>query len=98
MSDVIIVALISLVGTILTQWWSHRSTIAKMEKNSELADQQLKGQIAVIENKIETLSERVNKHNNLIERTYALERRNDVLDERIQSIARRVNDMENDGK
>ena len=98
MSESIIVALITLAGTILTVVLSHRSTIATLEKNSELADQQMRGQIAVIDNKIETLSERVNKHNNLIERMYALERKSDVLDERMKSIAQRVNDMENDGK
>ena len=40
-------------------------------------------EIAVIDEKISTLSDRVEKHNNVIERTYALETRLAVIEERV---------------
>ena len=86
MSEAIIVALVSggltLLGTIITVVLSHKSTIATLEKNSELADQKIRGEIAVVNEKIETLSKHVDKHNQVIERTYALERRCAVYDEK----------------
>ena len=60
-----------MIGTIITVVLSHRSTISTLEKNSELADQQIKGEIGVVNEKIEELSRRVEKHNQVVERTYA---------------------------
>lgn len=44
--------------------------------------------------RIEQLEKRVDKHNNLIERTYKLEQHNEVQDERINEIDRRVGNLE----
>lgn len=98
MSDAIIVALITLAGTILTVVLTHRSTVQSIEKNSELADQEIKGKLAVIDTKIETLSDRVNKHNNLIERTYKLEERMTVTEERVSDCHHRINELRDDAK
>jgi len=46
---------------------------ARIDKQSELNDEKLKGDIAVIKTEIKTLSDRVEKHNNLIERMYEVE-------------------------
>ena len=40
----------------------------------------ISNRIAVIETKIDALSDRVEKHNNVIERTYALETKVEVLE------------------
>lgn len=102
MSDAVIVALVSggltLLGTIITVVLSHKSTIATLEKNSELADQQIKGEIGVVNEKIEELSRRVEKHNNVVERTYELERRADVAEEKIKVANHRIDDLERSGK
>lgn len=98
MSEAVVVALVSggltLIGTIITVVLSHKSTIATLEKNSELADQQIKGEIGVVNEKIEELSRRVEKHNQVVERTYELERRADVLEEKIKVANHRVRDLE----
>lgn len=86
MSDAIIVALISGGITLLGIIVSHFSTLGQIEKKSELSDERIQGQINVIDNKISTLSERVERHNNIIERTYELERRVDVNAERINEL------------
>ena len=46
--------------------------------------------------KIERLEERVNKHNNLIERTYALEKRIEVDENRLKVSEHRLTDLENE--
>ena len=46
---------------------------ARIDKQSELNDEKLKGDIAVIKTEIKTLSDRVEKHNNLIDRMYHVE-------------------------
>ena len=109
MSDAIIVALITggltLLGTVITVWVSHSSTIAKMDKNSAVADEkiegelremksQVQGEINVIKADIRTLSNRVEAHNKMIERTYELERRADVLEEKVKVADHRIDDLE----
>lgn len=51
-------------------------------------------QIALIEVKIDTLSDRVNKHNNLIERTYKLEQESAIHTEQIKVANHRIEDLE----
>ena len=44
--------------------------------------------------RIEQLEKKVDKHNNLIERTYKLEQHNAVIDEEIKVANHRINDLE----
>ena len=80
----IVVALIaggvSLVGTVITVIITSRQTIAALDKNSAVADENIQGQINTIHAEIKALSDRVDKHNNLIDRTYALESKVAVLE------------------
>ena len=69
----IISAAATLIGTIVTVLISRNQTIAALDKQSELSDAKIQAQINVIDTKIETLSARVNAHNNLIERMYHVE-------------------------
>ena len=75
MSEAIIVALITLAGTIITVITANRHTLAELDKKSELSDAKIQGEINVINANIETLSDRVEKHNSMIERVYQLEGR-----------------------
>ena len=51
-------------------------------------------QISVLEIKIDTLSERVEKHNNVIDRTYKLEQESAVQAEQIRVVNHRIADLE----
>jgi hypothetical protein len=77
MSDAIIVAIITGACAIAAQLIiSAKSTselYAKLDKQSELKDAELKGEIAVIHTEIAELRKNVEKHNSVIDRTYALE-------------------------
>jgi len=81
MSDAVIVALVSgvltLLGTMITVLAANKQTLSALDKKSELSDAQIKAQLerhqAVTDTKIDELTLKVDKHNNLIERTYKLE-------------------------
>ena len=62
---------------------SVKDTVSKM-------DATVQGQIGIIEYEIKTLSERVDKHNNVIERTYRLEQDSAVQAEQIKALQAKV--------
>lgn len=72
MSDTIIVALITAASAVFCQWLLSRRNakdlFAKLDKNSELADERLNAKLekhqAVTDAKLEALTVEVRKHNN----------------------------------
>ena len=98
MSDAILVSVItaglSLIGTVITVLTANRQTIATLDKKSETSDIEIKGKIDVIQQEIKTLSERVEKHNSVIDRTYALEKKAAVTEEQLKTAAHRIDELE----
>ena len=96
MSDAVLVALISgiltLAGTALTVVLTHKSTLAEIDKKNAVANEAIKGELNVIKADIRTLSNRVDAHNNLIERTYNLESRCAVYDEKFKKMEAEVDE------
>lgn len=68
MSETIIVAVLSLIGTLGGSYFAFRKSTA------------------LIAYRLEQLEIKVNKHNNLIERTYKLEERCGIIDEKIKGL------------
>lgn len=93
MTESIIVAVITAAGAIIAQYIiSARTTselLLKLEKTSEISDQQINAKLekfqALTNQKIDELSNRVQQHNNIIERTYKLERQVAVIEEKIRN-------------
>lgn len=54
--------------------------------------------IALIEYRLKELEQKVNKHNNLVERVYNLEKVADVYEEKMDVANHRIADLENGGK
>ena len=52
MADTIIVAALSLLGTIITVWAANRHTLAELEKKSELSDAKLDAKLTKGEGKL----------------------------------------------
>lgn len=98
MSEAVIVALISGGVTLIGIIASHFSTIDKLDKQSAVADEKINGKINVLQADIRTLSNRVEAHNKVVERTYQLERRADVLEEKIKVANNRIVDLERSGE
>lgn len=94
MIGTIIVALISLVGTIITVWAANRHTLAELDKKSELSDAKIDAKLerhqAVTDTKIDELTRKVEKHNNMIERVYKLEGRMNETEHDIKDLKGRV--------
>ena len=94
MSDTIVVAAASLIGTIITVWAANKHTLAELDKKSELSDAKIDAKLerhqAVTDTKIDELTRKVEKHNNMIERTYQLEGRMNEVEHDIRDIKERV--------
>ena len=94
MSEAIIVALITggvgLIGTIITVLTSNRKTLTTLDKQSELSDQKIHGEIDVIKTEIKTLSDRVDRHNQMIDRVYSLEQKTAVQEQQISDLEKRA--------
>ena len=76
MSETIIVALLSLLGSL-------GGTLGGIALNSKLSNY-----------RIEQLEKKVDKHNNIIERTYKLEDNDKLLEEKIKVVNHRIDDLE----
>ena len=94
MSDTIIVAAISLIGTVVTVLAANRHTLAELDKKSELSDAKIDAKLerhqAVTDTKIDELTRKVEKHNNMIERVYKLEGRMTEAEHDIRDVKGRV--------
>lgn len=98
MSEAVIVALISGGVTLIGIVASHFSTVQKIDANSKVADEKIQGEINVLKADIRTLSNRVEAHNKVVERTYQLERRADVMEEKMKVANNRIGDLERSGE
>lgn len=61
---------------------------------SKVTKQQHNKTIALIDYKLEELTKRVDKHNNVIERTYKLEKLTSLQEEKIKVANHRIDDLE----
>lgn len=86
MSDAVIVALIALCGQIIIAAVSNIGLISKLDKQSEVADTKIQGEMSVIKAEVQTLREEVQKHNQVISRTYELEKQVARHDEQIKTL------------
>lgn len=50
--------------------------------------------VAILDYRLGQLEEKVNKHNNLVDRTYELEKRTDLQEEKIKVANHRIDDLE----
>ena len=83
MIESLIAAGAAILVCLLNNWW--------MDKRRT---EQTQTTIAIITEKIESLTKQVEKHNQVIERVYELEAGADVLDERIKVANHRLDDLE----
>ena len=97
MTEAVVVALITgacaIIAQLLISKASAKDLFSKLDKQSELADQQLDAKIqkwqAVTDTKIEELTREVRKHNNFAERVPVLEEKISVATQKISDLERR---------
>lgn len=78
MTETIIVAAISLLGTLAGAYFSNKKSTA------------------LISYRLEQLEKKVDKHNQVVERTYELERQEAILEEKMREANHRIEDLEHD--
>ena len=78
MTEAIIVARFSVLGTLGRAYFSNKKSAA------------------LISYRLEQLEQKVAKHNSLVERMYNLEKREDVIEEKMKAVNHRVEDLEHD--
>lgn len=86
MTDAIWVAVIALIGQIIIAAISNSGLIAKLDKQSEVNDTKIHGEIEVIKNEVSNLRQEVQKHNQVVSRTYDLEKQVARHDEQIKTL------------
>lgn len=79
----IITGVASVVGVIITVVWGNKKGAKTAKEHSDLTIY-----------RIDQLEEKVNKHNNLIERMYDVESRLDVDEEKMKVANHRIDDLE----
>ena len=75
MSDAIITGIVAILVCIINNWVQYNKTRQETDKT-----------VALIKVKLDELSDRVDKHNQLIERTYHLESETALLKQRITTL------------
>ena len=98
MTEAIIVALITAASAVVCQIViasNSRKTMQQAQYESQKTIQQAQyDSQKLIEYKIDKLSERVDKHNSVIARTYKLEQDYALIDEKIKVANHRIDDLE----
>lgn len=79
MSEALLSAFVTLIVCLINNFFQSRQTD---KKNEEM--------IGLIQYKIEELTKRVDKHNNVIERTFKLEEQTAVQEEKIKNLSERI--------
>ena len=90
MAETVVVALINAGATLIV-------CLINNAFQAEKAEKQRNETIALIQYKIDELSDRVDKHNSIIERTYKLEQRAAVYEEKMTVANHRIDDLEKKG-
>lgn len=82
MTEAIITGIVAIVVCMLNNIYQSRAVKTQHEKT-----------IALIDYKLEELTKRVDKHNNVVERVYELEQKLEVQEERIRVANHRIDDL-----
>jgi predicted RNase H-like nuclease (RuvC/YqgF family) len=73
-----------------------KTELTAMVENLMKSQSELAHSVEMIKLQLDNLREEVSKHNKVIERTYALERKTDVQEEQIKVANNRIRDLENE--
>ena len=76
-------AFAAIVVSVINSRVQHRQLLTELDKHSEMQAY-----------RIEQLEKKVEKHNLVVERTFELERRADVVEEKIRVVNHRLDDLE----
>lgn len=85
-TEAIVVAIIALIGQTIIAAISNNGLLAKLDKQSEVSDTKIRGEIDVVKTEVANLREEVQKHNQVVSRTYEIEKQVARHDEQIKTL------------
>lgn len=98
MTETVISALIGAGGAVLvcliTQFFVLKKTRTEMESAQNTTIMDIKHEMELIRYMLDELTKHVEKHNQVIERTYDLEKRCDLTDEQLKNLTHRLDHLE----
>lgn len=83
MYEIVITSVVTLAVCLINNYYQNKATEKKHDET-----------VALINYKLEELTKRVDKHNNVIERTYKLEELATLHDEKLRVVNHRLEDIE----
>ena len=94
----VITGSLALLGVVITSRAQHDKTMAEITKQNAVSFEKFNGEMNLIKNDIKNLEKKQDKHNNLIERMYAVEKAVEVIQERQKTANHRIDDLEEESK
>ncbi len=94
MIEALISSGVTLIVCMLNNCFQQRSQQKKIDVQQQQMRDANKETVDMIDYKLSELTKRVDKHNNVVERTYKLEQAVAVTDEQIKVANHRINDLE----
>lgn len=85
---------VTLIVCLINNHFTHKKTLAEQKEHRTAIEANQQQTIALIEYKLDELKEHVEKHNQVIERTYKLEQLAVLFDEKIKVANKRIADIE----
>ena len=87
MTEALVTGIVAIVVCMVNNYYQNKRTA---ESNQET--------ITLIDYKLSELTKRVDKHNNVVDRTYHLEEQTAIQEEKLKVANHRIEDLENGGK
>lgn len=87
----IITALGSIAAVVITNYSSNKEVSRKIDAQHAIFEEGMRHEIGALRKEVE-------RHNNVISRTFDLEKRTEILAEKIKDASRRIDDLERSGK
>ena len=89
----LITGLLAFAGVVYTSKKQYNNSIMELKEHQNLFAQEMKGEIALIQNDIKILNSNVEKHNKVVERTYNLETAVSVIDTRLKNTENQLQEI-----
>lgn len=94
MNEALIAAGATLLVCLINNHYQHKQFEAQVQQQREESDQKHNETISLVTYRLEQLEKKQDRYNNIISRTYELEKSEKILEEKMKVVNHRVDDLE----
>ena len=94
MNEALIAAGATLLVCLINNHYQHKQFEAQVQQQREESEQKHNETISLVTYRLEQLEKKQDRYNNIISRTYELEKSEKVLEEKMKVVNHRVDDLE----